>query len=417
MEHESAYPDTSVRHERLLTTLEGLLTIQATDVTSALNQASDLVATTLGADKVDVFLYDARIDSLVALGTSNTPMGRQQKALGLDRLPLSNGGKTAVVFQTGQPYHSGHVERDPDELPGVKERLGVRSVLVVPLDVEGTRRGAMQVDAAQPDQFAAEDLAFLHAVAQWVGLLLHRAELVERIAQDAAEQARRVAADELVTILAHDLRGPLTPLKGHADMIRRRAKREGHAANLHSAEAMLRVVGRLQRMIEDLLDTARLEQGLFTLAPGVVDLAELVRETAETWRTDSADVAVRAPEELCIEGDPARLRQALENLLSNARQHSPDGVPVSVEVKTETRADGRWAVLTVQDAGPGIAPALLPNLFTRFGGGPGSKGLGLGLYLARGIAEAHGGTLTVDATPGTGACFRLALPLPELCTA
>ena len=170
-------------------------------------------------------------------------------------------------------------------------------------------------------------------------------------------------------------------------------------------------------MIEDLLDTARLEQGLFTLAPGVVDLAELVRETAETWRTDSADVAVRAPEELCVAGDPARLRQALENLLSNARQHSPDGVPVSVEVKTETRADGRWAVLTVQDAGPGIAPALLPNLFTRFGGGPGSKGLGLGLYLARGIAEAHGGTLTVDATPGTGACFRLALPLPELCTA
>ncbi len=85
---------TPARHERLLTTLEGLLAIQATEVRSALDQASDLVATTLGADKVDVFLYDASIDTLVALGTSNTPMGRKQQKLGLDRLPLSNGGKS-----------------------------------------------------------------------------------------------------------------------------------------------------------------------------------------------------------------------------------------------------------------------------------------------------------------------------------
>jgi signal transduction histidine kinase len=170
-------------------------------------------------------------------------------------------------------------------------------------------------------------------------------------------------------------------------------------------------------MLSDLMDTARLEQDLFALSLEAVNLPTLVQETADMLRSPAASIDVRTPDHLVVEADSGRLRQALENLLSNARQHSPAGVPVSVEVTTETRADGRWAVLTVQDAGPGIAPALLPNLFTRFGGGPGSKGLGLGLYLARGIAEAHGGTLTVDATPGTGACFRLALPLPELCTA
>ena len=69
-----------------------------------------------------------------------------------------------------------------------------------------------------------------------------------------------------------------------------------------------------------------------------------------------------------------------------------------------------WAVITVQDTGPGIAPDLLPRLFTRFTSGGGNKGLGLGLYLARGIAVAHGGTLTVDSTPGKGASFRLELP-------
>jgi two-component system, OmpR family, sensor kinase len=399
------------RHEQLLTTLVGLLAIQATDPTSALTQAADLVGQTLTAEKVDIFLNDPAIDTLVAVGTSNTPMGRRQIALGLNRLPVSNGGRAAAVFQHGASYISGHVDEDPEELRGVKHALGVRSALIVPLDVDGVRRGVVQVDSAQPDRFSAEDLPFLGAIAHWVGIVLHRAELIARTTRETAEQARRVAADELITILAHDLRGPLTPLKGHADVIRRRAQRDGHAANLQSAEAMLRVVGRLQRMIEDLMDTARLEQGLFTLAPAEADLAALARETAATLRTDSADIVVRAPEELCGEVDPARIRQALENLLNNARQHSPDGAPIRVEVTAEPRADGRWAVLTVQDAGPGIAPDLLPKLFTRFGGGPRSTGLGLGLYLARGIADAHGGSLTVDTTPGTGARFRLALPL------
>jgi signal transduction histidine kinase len=413
MDNHFPDPGATARQHRLLTTLEGLLAIQATEARSALNQASDLVAATLSADKVDIFVNDPAVDTLVALGTSDTPMGRRQVALGLNRLALSNGGRAAEVFHRGEPYLSAHVDEDPEELRGVKYALGVRSALMAPLDVDGVRRGVLQVDSAEPERFSPDDLAFLQAVAQWIGLVLHRAELVEHITQEAAAQARRVAADELITILAHDLRGPLTPLKGHADMMRIRAQREGHQANLHSTEAMLRIMSRLQRMIDDLMDTARLEQGIFTLAPTVVDLAALARETAATLRTPSAEIEVRTPEELCVEGDATRIRQALENLLSNARQHSPDGVPVVVEVTTETRTDGAWAVLTVQDAGPGIAPDLLPRLFTRFGGGSGSKGLGLGLYLARGIAAAHGGRLTVDSTPGKGASFRLALPLAE----
>lgn len=402
---------------KLLQTLERLLALPATAPKSALDQVSQLVSETLHADKVDTFLYDPAVDTLVAVGTSDTPMGRQQHALGLNRLPLSNGGRSADVFATGDCYRTGHAEQDPDELLGIKQGLGVRSILAVPLEVDGTRRGVLQADSAQPDQFTAADLDFLEAVARWVGLVLHRAELVERIAHDAAEQARRVAADELVTILAHDLRGPLTPLKGRLDLLRMRAEREGHRANLADAAAMTRTLNRLQRLIEDLLDTARLEEGIFALAPEVVDLAALARETADTLRTGDADITVRTPEELSVEVDPQRMRQALENLLSNARKHSPEGLPVILDVRVERRAEGEWAVVTVQDAGPGIASELVPKLFTRFGAGPGSTGLGLGLYLARGIAEAHGGTLTVDSTPGQGASFHLSLPLPQRRTA
>ncbi len=413
MDNTSAGPGTPTTHAQLLVTLEGLLAIQATDTKSALNQASQLINDTLRADKADVFLYESAVDTLVAMGTSDTPMGRKEIALGLDRLAVSNSGKAVVVFQTGVPYLSGHVDQDPDELRGVKDALGIRSAIVVPLAVNGVRRGVLQVDTAQPDRFTEEDVRFLEAAANWVGLVLHRAELVERISQEAAEQARSVAADELITILAHDLRAPLTALKGRVLMLQMRARQDGHQAYLQEAAAMQRATNRLERMIADLMDTARLEQGIFTLTPTVVDLAALARETAAALQTDENEIVVRAPAALAAEVDPDRVRQVLENLLENARRHSPKGVAVILEVGTEVHEDGNWAVVTVRDFGPGIAPELLPNIFARFAAGRGTKGLGLGLYLARGIAEAHGGTLTVSSSPGAGATFRLALPLPK----
>ncbi len=413
MDNTSAGPGTPTTHAQLFVTLEGLLAIQATDTKSALNQASQLINDTLRADKADVFLYESAVDTLVAMGTSDTPMGRKEIALGLDRLAVSNSGKAVVVFQTGVPYLSGHVDQDPDELRGVKDALGIRSAVVVPLAVNGVRRGVLQVDTAQPDRFTEEDVRFLEAAANWVGLVLHRAELVERISQEAAEQARSVAADELITILAHDLRAPLTALKGRVLMLQMRARQDGHQAYLQEAAAMQRATNRLERMIADLMDTARLEQGIFTLTPTVVDLAALARETAATLQTEGNEIVVRAPAALAAEVDPDRARQVLENLLENARRHSPKGVAVILEVGTEVHEDGNWAVVTVRDFGPGIAPELLPNIFARFAAGRGTKGLGLGLYLARGIAEAHGGTLTVSSSPGAGATFRFALPLPK----
>jgi two-component system, OmpR family, sensor kinase len=410
MDNDSSRAGNPARYEQLLTTLEGLLAIQATGTRSSLTQASNLVAKALEADKVDVFVYDPAIDTLVALGTSDTSMGRKQKALGLDRLPRSNGGTAVHVFETGQPYRNGHVEQDPEELPGVKGALGVRSAITVALNVDGTRRGALQVDSAEPETFIEDDVTFLQAVAYWVGMVLHRSELVERISQEVAAQTRREAADELIAILAHDLRGPLTPLSGYIKMMRDEAEQAGLATSVRYADASKRAVARLLDMIVNLLDSARLEQGLFALNRQVVDLVHLARETCDVLDTSDIPIVVRGPEALVVEADPDRLRQALENLLSNARKHSPKGADVIVELAEEQREDGPWAKLTVRDAGPGIAPEMVSRLFTRFARSAGSQGLGLGLYLVRGIAEAHAGTLTVESAPGKGASFCLALP-------
>jgi two-component system, OmpR family, sensor kinase len=128
--------------DRLLETLQRLLEISATSLPEAMTLAAQLLVEAFAADKFDAFLYEARIDSLVALGVSNTPMGYRQRALGLDRLPVTNGGRSVEAFQTGLPYRNGAVEHDAGELPGIRQGLGVRSSMNVALEVNASRRGA-----------------------------------------------------------------------------------------------------------------------------------------------------------------------------------------------------------------------------------------------------------------------------------
>lgn len=396
---------------RLLVTLEQLLALPTLDLKATLDAAATLIAPVIHAEKVDCFLYDPAIDSLVAQGISRTPLGQREQDLGLDRLPCANGGRSVEVWQTGVPYQTGRADTDPGELRGVTEGLGIRSVLAVPLQVQGERRGVLQVDSTRPEQFTPLDRDFLLAVAQWIGSIAHRAELAEQVRREEAAQARRRAADELITVLAHDLGNYLTPLAGRVDLMRRRAVREQHARFQADAEALAHVVTRLRRLIGDLLDAGRLDQGLFTLLPQPLDLVALVQDTAASLAGESCPIVVQAPDELALTADPARLRQALENLLANAVKYSPEGVAVTVTVQEEQRDGAPWAVVTVRDAGPGIAPELLPQLFGRFVAGPQSGGLGLGLYLAQQLVQAHGGTLTVQSQLGAGTQFMLAVPV------
>src|SRR3954463_2103798 len=125
--------------QRLLITLEQLLAIDATNLKSALEQATDLLAEALHAEKVDAFLFDPNKEIFVAVGTSNTPMGAHQRQIGLDIVPLANGGSEAFVFQTGKSYPPGHADQDPRVPRGVTEVLGVRSLIVSPLIVNGER--------------------------------------------------------------------------------------------------------------------------------------------------------------------------------------------------------------------------------------------------------------------------------------
>lgn len=399
------------RRDRILQALQELLKIPLTDVRTAMSQAAQSIIALTHADKVDVFLFEPSTTSLIAVGTSDTPMSRKQKALGLDRLALANGGRTVEIFQTGKVWHHPHQDEDPGELQGIKKGLGARSHVGVPLDIGGERRGVLDIQSSQPDFFSEDDVRFLETVAHWVGAVAHRAELSEALTKAAMEQGRRAAAEELITILAHDMGNHLMPIQIRLGLIHRRALREKAAEYRRDAEAAQQALKALQRLISDLLDVGRLEQGLFSLARYPLDLVALAEEVARTATTPGREVRLSGPQELVVDADSNRIRQALENLVGNALKHSPAGVPVLIDVAQEQRENGPWALLSVQDQGPGIAPELMPRIFERFVRGATSKGLGLGLYLVRSIAEAHGGTLTVHSEPGEGARFTLALPL------
>jgi two-component system, OmpR family, sensor kinase len=304
-----------------------------------------------------------------------------------------------------------HADQEPLVLPAVVQELGVQSTVTVPLTVHGTRRGVFEVDYAAPDQISAAHLPFVTTVAHWLGIMLHRAELVQQQHQHDLAQTRRRTADEVVTVLAHDLGNYLTPVLGRLALMQSRAERDGRPKDQRDAAAALAGLRRMQHLMHNLLDATRLQHGLFRLERRIVHLPPLVEELVNVMTSPEWPVRldVRDPE-IYGEADPERLRQVLTNLLSNARTHTPPGTTSTVTLDCVPQDGMDWIELRIHDTGPGIPAPLLPHLFTRFLPGTASRGLGVGLYVAQGIIQAHGGTLTVASTSDQGTTFTVRLP-------
>jgi DNA-binding CsgD family transcriptional regulator len=224
---------------RLLFTLERLLCIRATEFEAALDEASDLLAVALDVEKVDVFVLEPETQTLIARGTSRTPMGQRQQEIGMHRLPLVAGGRSAVVFETGEPYMTGRADLDAVELAGITDGLGVRSELLCPIECNGQRRGVLSAVSAKPDLFMDRDLAFLTAASSWIGMVMHRTELVEQIARESVQQGRREVAEELAR---------LTPREREVAVLI-----TGGLTNAEIAERLVLVPGTVANYVERIL--------------------------------------------------------------------------------------------------------------------------------------------------------------------
>lgn len=150
-------------------------------------------------------------------------------------------------------------------------------------------------------------------------------------------------------------------------------------------------VVRVRRLMDDLLDVARIRQGLFTLQVQAFDLVEMLADLVSIWSTPEHAILLHAPDSLLVTADPSRIQQALENLLSNATAHAQGPTAVHVTVNEEQHDEDPWVTVNVSNQGPPIPPDLLATLFLPFAKGEQSQGMGLGLYLAERMAQAHQG--------------------------
>jgi DNA-binding CsgD family transcriptional regulator len=157
--------------DTVLELLDMLQQVDSATARDAMQHAANVLSAVFVAEKVDAFFYDASEEMLVALGTSDTPLGKRQHELGLNRLPLSSGGRTAWVFSEKRPHRDGHVENDELELPGIRRDLGIRSTIAAPIQVGVGPRGVLVAASQQPEQFTEDQLHLLQFVAYWIGLV------------------------------------------------------------------------------------------------------------------------------------------------------------------------------------------------------------------------------------------------------
>ena len=279
-----------------------------------------------------------------------------------------------------------------------------------PLKIHDRFVGLLALGRTGPVTWTEGERRLIDAIADLAAAAIDAAvaydEAVVR-ARDA--EAARTSLQQFLGMVSHDLRGPVSVALGYSQLLISRGDLSpDHEKVVRSIEDAARQMGRL---IDDLLTAARIGSGRFEIQPARTDLVEVASQAIAQIRAAAPDRAflLEAPDTLVGIWDAARLGQLLSNLLSNAVKYSPSGRPVKVTLQ----AVGREAVIGVTDEGVGMTPEQVARLFqpfTRLNHAPVSGGSGLGLYIAKGIVETHGGKIWVESQPGVGSTFWVSLP-------
>jgi signal transduction histidine kinase len=293
--------------------------------------------------------------------------------------------------------------------------LGLRSELVTPLLLGARTIGMLTLSRDRPNGFSEDEIELVSLLGRLVATAVQNIRAYEAERRRVEELARlsQLRAD-FVSLVSHELRSPMAAVIGAARTLQDRWR----MLSAEQRESFLALIGdetsRLAELVGDVLDTSRIEAGTFSYRFEEVDLGRLVDEAVEAAELAQQEVAVIAAVRgglPAIRGDRARLRQVLGNLIENAVKYSPEGG----EVRISAAAANGAVQIDVRDSGPGIPRDQQARIFEKFGRvdvpGASKPGTGLGLFIARSIAEAHGGSLDVASGLERGATFTLMLPV------
>ena len=311
----------------------------------------------------------------------------------------------------------------PPEARGREQAFVDGALQMLPLVHADRFLGGLWIDgeltplcAALLDEVAAR-AAIAFATASLYGAL--QSEIADRRKAEARLEEASRRKDEFLAMLAHELRNPLAPIRNAVELIRLAAPTDAKVR--WAADVTDRQVRQLTRLVDELLDVARISQGKVVLQTQCLDLVTLVTQCIDSQRDVVAQrhqtLTLSLPDEpLNLNGDATRLAQVINNLLSNASKYTPEGGAISVSVEHAQGTSGEFALLQVNDNGIGIDADLLPHVFELFEQGKRALdrtqgGLGVGLTLVQRLVQLHGGEVVASsAGPGQGSQFRVLLP-------
>jgi len=317
-----------------------------------------------------------------------------------------------IVDADGNVIASSGIERErAADLAANRVRLqdGAGDIVRVPLHLSDGRGYLAIVGGPYTPVFGSEEVAQLKAYASSVSAGLERARVTERIA--AIEKNK----SQFLNLASHELRGPITVLRGYVSMLEGGLLGQLNERGRKAAAVMAAKVSEMNELIEEMIESARLEEGGLTVRPVDSDLRDITREAAEMVSPlldDEHPFVLDLPERrVWVKVDPERTKTIVANLLSNAIKYSPQGGQITCQVRSRAGI----AKVAVTDHGLGISREDMVTLFTRFGRviTPETehlKGTGLGLFLGRQLARLQGGDITVASVPGEGSTFTLQLP-------
>jgi two-component system sensor histidine kinase KdpD len=408
------------RHARHRAALNAMATFLSTllDPSQHLDLVIRQIAGIADFDAGVMLLRDAPDGDLGLVASHGLPGGAGQPG-GADRPPPALLDLVRPALESGASrlicrLHGGEPLSPPIDA------LQLCDLVVMPLTLHNVSIGALVVGSRRHRPVTPGDLTLFTTIGQQLGLALSNARLRRAASETEALRAADQLKSAFLAAVSHDLRTPLTAIRASVEGLLERPELTATPETHDLLQNIAQQAGRLGRYVDQLLDLSSIEAGRLALDREWIELSALIEDALGPLRQRDAACVVEAsvsPDLPLYYGDPTLLGQMLWNLLENAQKYGPPGGPVRVEAFST----GDSVLINVADRGPGIAEAERERIFQHFYRLERDRrthvpGSGLGLAICRGIVEAHGGRIWVDARPGGGSVFRVRLPLapPEL---